>query len=79
MPGLDLTITTVYFHNVPVGQITCTLKPSERKGKAKLYYMLMGVLPASRWVPQLLLSFADTSPNLSSHTSHLASAPTRAK
>jgi GNAT superfamily N-acetyltransferase len=37
----------VYLENTPIGQFTCTFKPSEREGEARLYWMLMGVLPVS--------------------------------
>ncbi|KAH7340227.1 hypothetical protein B0J17DRAFT_715457 [Rhizoctonia solani] len=35
-------------NDVPVGQITCTFKPSECDGEARLYMMLMGILPLYR-------------------------------
>lgn len=38
-------IYTVYFDDDPVGQVTLTLKPSERERETRVYGMLMGVLP----------------------------------
>ncbi|EUC66121.1 N-acetyltransferase, putative [Rhizoctonia solani AG-3 Rhs1AP] len=38
----------IYVDDVPVGQITCTFKPSEREGEVRLYMMLMGILPSYR-------------------------------
>ncbi|KAG8748723.1 hypothetical protein FRC10_000114 [Ceratobasidium sp. 414] len=35
----------IYLDNLPIGQVTCTFKPSERDAETKLYWMLMGVLP----------------------------------
>ncbi|QRV86114.1 GNAT family acetyltransferase [Ceratobasidium sp. AG-Ba] len=38
----------IYLDGLAIAQVTCTLKPSERKTEAKLYWMLMGVLPPYR-------------------------------
>ncbi|KAG8694354.1 hypothetical protein FRC08_008548 [Ceratobasidium sp. 394] len=38
----------IYLDNLPVGQVTCTFKPSEREAETKVYWMLMGVLPEYR-------------------------------
>ncbi|KAG8769117.1 hypothetical protein FRC12_005150 [Ceratobasidium sp. 428] len=47
-PELAKFCLLIYLDNVPVGQVTCTFKPSEREGETKLYWMLMGVLPEYR-------------------------------
>ncbi|CAE6433923.1 unnamed protein product [Rhizoctonia solani] len=38
----------IYLDGKPVGQVTCSLKPSEREGEARIYGMLMGVLAPYR-------------------------------
>ncbi|CAE6433930.1 unnamed protein product [Rhizoctonia solani] len=38
----------IYLDDIPVGQITCTFKSSADEGEARLYVMLMGVLPPYR-------------------------------
>ncbi|KAG9125997.1 hypothetical protein FRC07_005305 [Ceratobasidium sp. 392] len=47
-PELAKFCMLIYLDNLPVGQVTCTFKPSERDGETKLYWMLMGVLPEYR-------------------------------
>ncbi|QRW26946.1 N-acetyltransferase [Rhizoctonia solani] len=46
-PELARFCKLIYLDGNPVGQATCSLKPSEREGEARIYGMLMGVLPVS--------------------------------
>ncbi|KAG8728754.1 hypothetical protein FRC11_010269 [Ceratobasidium sp. 423] len=47
-PELARFCKLIYLDGKPVGQATCSLKPSEREGEARIYGMLMGVLPPYR-------------------------------
>ncbi|CEL52444.1 putative N-acetyltransferase san OS=Drosophila melanogaster GN=san PE=1 SV=1 [Rhizoctonia solani AG-1 IB] len=47
-PELARFCKLIYLDGSPVGQATCSLKPSERVGEARIYGMLMGVLPPYR-------------------------------
>ncbi|CAE6334888.1 unnamed protein product [Rhizoctonia solani] len=47
-PELARFCKLIYLDGNPVGQATCSLKPSEREGEARIYGMLMGVLPPYR-------------------------------
>ncbi|QRW14683.1 GNAT family acetyltransferase [Ceratobasidium sp. AG-Ba] len=47
-PELRRFCKLIYLDGAPVGQVTCTLKPSEREGEARVYGMLMGVLSSYR-------------------------------
>ncbi|KAG8694353.1 hypothetical protein FRC08_008547 [Ceratobasidium sp. 394] len=47
-PELSRFCKLIYLDGNPIGQVTCTLKPSEREGEARVYGMLMGVLPPYR-------------------------------
>ncbi|KAH7340228.1 hypothetical protein B0J17DRAFT_611498 [Rhizoctonia solani] len=47
-PELARFCKLIYLDGSPVGQATCSLKPSEREGEARIYGMLMGVLSPYR-------------------------------
>ncbi|KAJ1310437.1 hypothetical protein OPQ81_007170 [Rhizoctonia solani] len=47
-PELAHFCKLIYLDGKPIGQATCSLKPSEHEGEARIYGMLMGVLPPYR-------------------------------